>query len=105
MSETEWVFVDVDPETAEFPITTQIEGEDVVIFRVAGDLRAIQRWCPHKEADLADGWVIGDMIKCSLHGFIFRFSNGKGVNCPGVNAAVFEVAAEAGRIKVRRMTN
>lgn len=105
MAETEWIFLDVDPETAEFPVTMKIGNTDVVIFRVAGRLRAIQRWCPHQDADLADGRLMGDMIKCSLHGFIFRFTDGRGLNCPGINAEVFEVASELGRIKVRRITN
>jgi nitrite reductase/ring-hydroxylating ferredoxin subunit len=105
MAETEWVFVDVDPETAEFPMTTKIGDTDVVIFQVGGKLRAIQRWCPHNDADLAHGRLMGDMIKCSLHGFMFRLTDGRGLNCPGINAEVFEAAAELGRIKVRRISS
>ena len=106
MTEPCWFVVDdVNPETAEFPITVQVDREDIIIFRVGERLRAIQRWCPHEEADLAAGRLMGDMIKCPNHGFIYRLSDGKLINHSwGIDAKAFEVLIEGGRLQVRRVT-
>jgi nitrite reductase/ring-hydroxylating ferredoxin subunit len=55
------------------------DGLDYVIVTSHGV--AVQRWCPHKDADLADGTVVGSALKCPFHGYMFSLRNGKGLNC------------------------
>jgi nitrite reductase/ring-hydroxylating ferredoxin subunit len=107
MTEPCWFVIDdVNPDEVEFPVAARVDGEDIIIFRVGGRLRGIQRSCPHEDADLLAGKLIGDMIKCPHHGFIFRLSDGKGMNCPGlaVHAKAFEVSIEGSRLRVRKIT-
>jgi nitrite reductase/ring-hydroxylating ferredoxin subunit len=36
------------------------------------------------------------MVRCHLHVFTFRLSDGKGVNCPGYRVKVYEIKEEGG---------
>jgi nitrite reductase/ring-hydroxylating ferredoxin subunit len=37
------------------------------------------------------------MVRCPLHVFTFRLSDGRGVNCPGFKIAIYEIKEEDGR--------
>ncbi len=41
------------------------------------------------------------MVRCHLHVFTFRLSNGKGVNCPGYLLKVYEIKEENGVLYAR----
>ena len=101
MSETHEWFIRCDLGNVSFPIVSQIGNEEIVIFNSGGRLIAMQRWCPHQKADLAMGKLIGDAVKCPKHGFIFRLRDGRGLNCPGINAKVFDVLIEEGGLRVK----
>ncbi len=50
------------------PVT--IDGEDAVVWRSAdGTPRAVARWCPHLDWDLADAHWLGDELVCVAHGW------------------------------------
>jgi len=36
------------------------------------------------------------MVRCPLHVFTFKLSDGKGVNCPGFRLKVYEIKEENG---------
>ena len=38
------------------------------------------------------------MVRCPLHVFTFRLSDGKGVNCPGFRLKVYEIKEENGAL-------
>jgi 5,5'-dehydrodivanillate O-demethylase oxygenase subunit len=57
-------------------------GEDLVAFRdLSGHFGVLQRHCPHRGADLADGCVEADGLRCSYHGWQFS-PNGSCVEAP-----------------------
>lgn len=93
----------VDPDGATFPARAKLDGQDVIVFRLGDTWRAIQRNCPHQEASFIDAILMGDgkMVRCALHGYTFRFSDGKGVNCPGYRIKVYEVMREAAGLVAR----
>ncbi|MFT4064972.1 Rieske 2Fe-2S domain-containing protein [Paraburkholderia sp.] len=50
-------------------------GEDLVLFRsLSGQYGLIQRRCPHRNADLAFGFVEQDGLRCAYHGWEFGAS-------------------------------
>lgn len=50
----------------------RILGEDLVLYRLpSGEFGAVERHCPHRRADLANGYVEADGIRCSYHGWKF----------------------------------
>ena len=102
LSESSWQYVcELDPETVEFPFVVEAGEEEIAIFRVGDSFHAIQRWCPHKNADLSEGTLLGNMVKCPLHGYIFRFDDGRGINCVGIQAQAYQVLFDSGRLKIR----
>lgn len=44
----------------------------------------------------------GTMLRCPRHNFIFRLTDGRGVNCPGFELAVYEIREDAGVLYGRR---
>ena len=50
----------------------EIEGENYVVWRGDdGRVRAMPRWCPHLDHDLADGFVNGAELVCAGHAWAF----------------------------------
>ncbi|AHC52008.1 (2Fe-2S)-binding protein [Sulfolobus acidocaldarius SUSAZ] len=61
----------------------EIEGKDLLIINIGGELKCFSRWCPHKGGDLAYGdFLIKDQIRCHLHGYIYDLNTGKAVYIP-----------------------
>jgi nitrite reductase/ring-hydroxylating ferredoxin subunit len=95
-------FTRVAPAVPEsFPATLQIEGVDVVLFRIEDRYFAISRWCPHRGADLKDGTCLGTNVKCPNHGFIFDLASGQGVSHPGHDLRAYEVRVEPDGLYLR----
>jgi nitrite reductase/ring-hydroxylating ferredoxin subunit len=99
-----WLPLDgIDPAADAFPIPARIGDADVLVYQAAEGLRAVQRTCPHQHASFTDAQVVsgGRMLRCARHGYTFRFSDGKGVNCPGYRLSIYEVVREPGRLVAR----
>jgi nitrite reductase/ring-hydroxylating ferredoxin subunit len=96
----------IDPTTAAFPARAQISGEGIVVFRTAAGFRGTQRACPHMQATMLNAELTANdtMVRCPLHVFTFRLSDGKGVNCPGFRIRIFEVRQEHGTLYGRPIT-
>jgi nitrite reductase/ring-hydroxylating ferredoxin subunit len=94
------------PETTKYPARANIAGESIVIFRTLTGFRGVQRSCPHMHATLMNAELVANdtMIRCPLHVFTFRLSDGKGVNCPGFRVRIYEVKEESG-VLYGRMAN
>ena len=102
----EWNIVDhVHPENATFPARAEVAGEKVVVFRQDDRYWAVQRFCPHQRTDFSRGVIVGNgsMVRCGLHAYTFRLSDGRGVNCPGYEIEVYEVVRQDDRLKARKV--
>ncbi len=66
-----WYCVARANELSTQPIERIICNEPIVFFRTAqsGDYVALENRCPHRQAPLSMGKVIGDEIMCSYHGW------------------------------------
>jgi nitrite reductase/ring-hydroxylating ferredoxin subunit len=82
-----------------YPARASLDGEGIVIFRTQAGYRGVQRSCPHMQATMLNAELAGNetMVRCPLHVFTFRLSDGKGVNCPGFKVNVYEVKEEDGQ--------
>jgi len=66
------------------PVADVPEGEAVrvdadppiAVFKVRGELYAIDDTCTHQDASLADGWVEGCLVECPLHASCFDLRTG-----------------------------
>lgn len=62
-------------------------GEDLVLYKnLLGQFGLVDRRCPHRRADLANGMVEADGIRCSYHGWCFD-SRGQCIEQPFEDAA------------------
>lgn len=52
-------------------------GRSVVVFRIEGQLRAIDNRCPHNGASLANGCLQGAVLSCPAHGLRFDLRTGR----------------------------
>ncbi len=95
---------EVDP-TGSFPARARFSGESIVIFRTKHGYRGTGRSCPHMFATMLKAELAVDetMVRCPLHVFTFRLSDGKGVNCPGFSLPVYEVEERDGALYARSL--
>src|SRR5262245_24877980 len=99
MTEQPWhVLTGLLPDNTKFAARASLQGEGIVIFRTNAGLRGVQRSCPHMQATMMNAELAANdtMVRCPLHVFTFRLSNGKGVNCPGFKIKVYEIKEEDG---------
>lgn len=54
----------------------------IAVFKVDGELFAIDDTCTHQDASLADGWVEGYLVECPLHASCFDLRTGKATGPP-----------------------
>ena len=64
-------------------VRASVNGRDVAVFRRGEEILVIGNDCPHQGGSLCDGWVEGDIVVCSLHGWEFDMRTGACMTVPG----------------------
>ncbi len=59
-----------------------IGKKELCLYNVEGEFYATDAICTHENVGLADGFVVGDIIECPLHGGKFEIKTGKPANPP-----------------------
>jgi nitrite reductase/ring-hydroxylating ferredoxin subunit len=81
--------------------TVQLKGGgEVALFNVAGKFYAIENFCPHKGAPLADSRLYGNVVECDLHGWRFDVTSGECHTKKSCSIESYEVVVEDGWIKI-----
>jgi NAD(P)H-dependent nitrite reductase small subunit len=75
-------------------------GKEIALFRVDGEFFAIENFCPHKGAPLADGTLRGPSVICDWHGWQFDLRTGACVDRFADGVETYEVVIEDGWIKI-----
>jgi 3-phenylpropionate/trans-cinnamate dioxygenase ferredoxin subunit len=92
-----------DEVTADAPLSVKVEGRNIGIYLLAGRYYAVDDLCPHADALLSQGFILGEDIECPLHGARFHVPSGKHLDGPGNrDLECFAVKREGGRLLVRR---
>ena len=76
----------------------EVDGREVVLLKEDGEIRAVDRVCPHEEGDLGEGIVFAKNIKCPVHGWIFDLSTGRCLNQRSSWTTVYDVEFEGDTI-------
>ena len=76
-----------------------LDGTELALYNVDGEFHAIDNFCPHKGAPLADGQLSGHTVECDWHGWRFDVRTG---HCLTNASAVesYTVIIEDGLIKI-----
>ena len=53
-----------------------VEGQQIVIFNIDGDLYAIDNSCPHAGSSLFSGKLVGRVLQCPTHAMRFDVGTG-----------------------------
>ena len=106
MNENEWYELkDIHTEETEFPVATTVDGAEIVIFKNTENYYGVQRYCPHQDADFVRRAAImgnGKMLRCSLHGFVFKLDTGKGVNAGQQCIDIYEIKRDGSQLQARK---
>ena len=84
-----------------FAIVQAADGREIVLLKSDGQLRAIDRLCPHEDGDMGECSMVGAHIKCPVHGYIFDLSNGRCLNRQGYDAQIYEVEVDGDVVVLR----
>ncbi len=76
-------------------------GAELALFNVAGCLYAIENFCPHRGASLADGELCDHTVACALHGWQFDLRTGACLTEAESDIETYEVVVENGDIKIK----
>jgi nitrite reductase (NADH) small subunit len=76
-------------------------GAQLALFNVAGEFYAVDNFCPHRGAPLADGQLSGASIECDWHGWRFDLRTGACLTRASDAVATYEVVIEDGWIKIK----
>jgi nitrite reductase (NADH) small subunit/3-phenylpropionate/trans-cinnamate dioxygenase ferredoxin subunit len=74
-------------------------GKELALYNVNGEFHAIENFCPHKGAPLADGLLCGHTIECDWHGWRFDVRTGQCLT-NNSNVESYTVVIEDGWIKI-----
>jgi nitrite reductase (NADH) small subunit len=55
----------------------EVSGVSVCLANVDGELAALDNWCPHRGAPLAEGWLEGGSVVCPWHSWTFSLKTGE----------------------------
>jgi nitrite reductase/ring-hydroxylating ferredoxin subunit len=75
-------------------------GRELALYNVGGAFHAIENFCPHRGAPLADGNLCGHTVECDWHGWRFDVRSGACLNNPAQAIESYEVLIEDGWIKI-----
>ncbi|TMI38918.1 non-heme iron oxygenase ferredoxin subunit [Candidatus Bathyarchaeota archaeon] len=63
---------------------TEFEGRRILVANIDGKIYAHDGTCTHEEADLSNGFILGDRVVCPLHLSQFDLRTGEAVTSPAV---------------------
>ncbi|MEB0112288.1 naphthalene 1,2-dioxygenase system ferredoxin subunit [Variovorax sp. GrIS 2.14] len=100
MSEIQWTdAASFDEVPADDVIGKVVDGRDLALYNVEGEVFATDNLCTHGHARLCEGFLEGHEIECPLHQGKFDVRNGA-PTCAPVTEAIrsYPVKIEAGRV-------
>ncbi|MDP7537602.1 MAG: Rieske 2Fe-2S domain-containing protein [Methylococcales bacterium] len=100
---SEWINVIEDNALSDNEhIVVDVDGTDVVIFKLADRLYALENVCTHDGGDIACGQIEGDEIICPRHGARFCIKTGKVKSAPAYeDIECFPLRIEGGMVQIR----
>ncbi|MBI2912989.1 MAG: non-heme iron oxygenase ferredoxin subunit [Chloroflexi bacterium] len=79
----------------------EVDGEDVVLANVDGQIYAIGGTCTHRGGPLGEGVLEGDVVECPFHAGQFNVRTGEVVGPPPSEPVkTYAVRVDGGDIKV-----
>jgi len=78
----------------------EIEGEGIALFRVGGEVYAIENSCPHRNGPLAFGDLRGYTVYCPLHAWAFDVRTGKCEELPDASVRTYRIHVQGDELQI-----
>lgn len=102
MDDAGWRTVARLDEIGDDPVAVLVEGQEIALYRVDGEVFATANLCTHGLARLSDGWLDGPLIECPLHQGLFDVRTGRCAGAPAeVDLPTYAARVRDGRVEVR----
>ena len=72
------------------------------VFNAGGTFYALENYCPHQGASLAEGWVEGTTVTCPWHAWCFNLTDGTMTLGSFARVDPYDVRVEEGQVSVSR---
>jgi nitrite reductase/ring-hydroxylating ferredoxin subunit len=77
----------------------QVDGTDILLVNLEGQVRAMQGTCSHEYFELDKGFLTGDSLTCALHLSRFDLTTGEALDPPAeAPLQMYPVVIEEGEI-------
>ncbi len=84
-------------------LIVEIEGEEIVLANVGGQIYAFGNGCTHRGGPLGEGLLEGDEVECPLHQGRFNVKTGEAVQEPPTEPIpTYQVRLDGDDIKVAK---
>ena len=85
----------------EVPLAVPVDGQEIALYRVEGQVYATDNLCSHGHARLCDGYLEGHEIECPLHQGRFDVRNGHAMCAPlTTGIRIYPVRMDGDRVLV-----
>jgi 3-phenylpropionate/trans-cinnamate dioxygenase ferredoxin subunit len=82
-----------------------IEGNDIAIFKVGGEVFALSNRCPHQQnAQIFDGFIEEGFVVCPAHGWKFNLRTGR-THKGGSGLIRYETKIQEGQVYIKYKGN
>ena len=92
---------DVPPDAG---LAVEVAGRELALWRVDGNVVALDNACPHEGGPLAEGTFDSGAVVCPWHGWTFNACSGCSLEPPDHRVARYETKLEDGRVFVQVAT-
>ena len=83
-------------------IAVRVEGKDIALYEVDGEIFATDNFCTHGNARMSDGFLDGKEIECPLHQGKFDVCSGQALCAPLTeNIKTYPVRIQDRRVMLR----
>jgi nitrite reductase/ring-hydroxylating ferredoxin subunit len=80
-------------------LMVQVDGTDILLINLNGEVRATQGVCSHEYFELDKGFLTGDTLTCALHLSRFDLFSGEALDPPAeLPLQIYPVSIEDGQI-------
>ncbi len=67
---------------------------EIALFKIDGQIYALDNRCPHMDGPLGEGEIEGGMVTCPWHGWQFEEDTGICLTMPGVDATKIDISVQ-----------
>ncbi len=83
------------------PLCVEVHGARIALFRIGGEIHALQDRCTHLGGPLSEGFVEGEEVECPWHSARFNLKTGEALSPPAFESVrVYPVRVTGDEIEI-----